>query len=333
MRLAIAGAGMTGAYLYRLLKNEGCEAQLFDRERRGGCGLKPCAWGTSAGFVELVERAGLPTERYILSRLDHVVIDDVRIRAELITFDKPRLVGDLIAGADICCAPLPVEGFDRVIDATGAARSLLPPVADDIVLECCQYLVETEEELENRIRLGGVGYAWCFPLSRNRYHLGCGSLVADPQRILERLGWLESASPRFGRKIQCRCSGKIRLTGPHRSHPFVADGCRDGIWGIGEAIGCVAPLAGDGIVPGMRSVQLLLDNWNAPQRYREALLDEFGWMKAERGVVDALRRGERMGVREALVLRRNSRRMGMQVGLRQAAAFLKNLTQQRGGGL
>ena len=333
MRLAIAGAGMTGAYLYRLLKNDGCEAQLFEREQLGGCGLKPCAWGTSAGFVELVERAGLPAERYILSRLDHVVIDDVRIGAELITFDKPRLVGDLLAGADIRRAPLPVAEFDRVIDATGVARALLPPVADDIVLECCQYLVETEEKLENRIELGGVGYAWCFPLSRNRYHVGCGSLVADPQRILERLGWLESASPRFGRKGRCRCSGKIRLTGPHRSHPFVADGCRDGIWGIGEAIGCVAPLAGDGIVPGMRSVQLLLDNWNAPQRYREALLDEFGWMKAERGVVDALRRGERMGVREALVLRRNSRRMGMRVGLGQAAVFLKNLAQQRGGGL
>ncbi len=39
MKVAIAGAGMTGAYLYRLLKNEGREADLFDRGQVGRCGL------------------------------------------------------------------------------------------------------------------------------------------------------------------------------------------------------------------------------------------------------------------------------------------------------
>ena len=325
MKLAIAGAGMTGAYLYRLLKNEGCEVHIFDRGEGVGCGLKPCAWGTSADFIELVEKAGLVAERYILRRLDHVLMDDVRIKADLITFDKPRLVKDLLKDAEIRCAPLPVSSYDRVIDATGVARALLPPIEEDIFMGCRQYLVETEEPLENRIKLGGIGYAWCFPLAGNRYHIGCGSLLADPHRILRNLGWLEGASPRHEMKILCGCTGKIRLTGPHQSHPFVSDGHGEGIWGVGEAIGCVAPLAGDGIVPGMRSVQLLLDAWDKPEHYREAVLGEFRWMKDERRIIDMLRKAEGLGIREARVLRRNSQRMGMRVGLREAIALLKNL--------
>ncbi|KAF0214759.1 MAG: hypothetical protein FD174_4303 [Geobacteraceae bacterium] len=304
-KLAIAGAGMTGAYLFRLLKNEGCEVHLFDREPVGECGLTPCAWGTSADFIKLVEKAGLAAEKYILRRLDYILIDDVKIKADLITFDKPQLVKDLLKDAEIRFAPLPISRYDRVIDATGVSRALLPSIEDDIILGCCQYLIETAEPLENRIKLGGIGYAWCFPLSRNLYHVGCGSLVADPQCILKKLGWLESATPRHEKKILY--------------------GCGDGIWGVGEAIGCVAPLAGDGIVPGMRSVQLLLDAWDKPQQYREAVLDEFRWMKDERGVIDRLRKAEGVGIRDARVLRRNSRRMGMQVGLREAIALLKNL--------
>ncbi|HEX8960134.1 MAG TPA: hypothetical protein VF775_01020 [Geobacteraceae bacterium] len=325
MKVAIAGAGMAGAYLYRLLKKRGREADLFDHDRERRCGLTPCAWGTSSDFVGLVAEAGLDPERYILRRLDHVWMDDVRVAAELITFDKPLLIRDLLAGAEVRCAPLPVRDYDRVIDATGASRAFLPPVSDDIVMECRQYLVETDEPLENRIRLGSIGYAWCFPLSLTRYHVGCGSLLADPQCILEQLGWLVSTSTRHERRIVCSCTGTIRLTGPHGSLPFVIGGPSKGVWGVGEAIGCVAPLAGDGIVPGMRSVQLLLEKWEEPEGYKEAVLDQFRWMKDERGVVDSLRKGDRVGLRDARVLRRNARRMGMAVGLRDAFILLKNL--------
>jgi hypothetical protein len=324
-KLAIAGAGITGAYLFRILKREGCEAHLFDRESTTRCGLTPCAWGTSKGFCELVERAGLDPARYILQRLDHVIIDDIRIKADLMVFDKPRLIRDLLGDATVHLTPLPLHRYERVIDATGTARALLPPIKDDIVLGCRQYLVKTVEPLENRIKLGGIGYAWCFPLSGNLYHIGCGSLLADPQRILKNLDWLESGSARHGKEIICSCTGKIRLTGPHRSQPFVIDDGRGEIRGVGEAIGCVAPLAGDGVVPGMKSVHLLLHTWDKPQQYTEDVLDEFRWMEDERGVIDTLRKSGRVGIGEARVLRSNSKRMGMQVGLRDAVDLLKNL--------
>jgi flavin-dependent dehydrogenase len=325
MKLAIAGAGMTGAYLFRLLKNAGVDAHLYDQLRRGACGLTPCAWGTSPDFFGLVEAAGFTGEKYILRRLDYLNIDDVRVKANIMTFDKPKLIADLVGEAQIRFGPVPLEEYDRVVDATGVCRALLPAIEDDIVMGCRQYLVETADPIENRIRLGGIGYAWCFPLSENLYHTGCGSLLEDPQRILDKLGWLEGTSAQHENKILCQCSGNIRLTGPHHSLPFVADGCKDGIWGVGESIGCVAPLAGDGIVPGMRSVQLLLDSWDNPRKYRDALLEEFLWMRDERRVVDRLRNARGAGMRDALVLRRNSRRMGMDVRLKDAMILLKNL--------
>jgi len=323
--LAIAGAGMTGAYLYRRLKNEGRDADLFDPGSRSACGLTPCAWGTAPGFFDLVERTGLDAGQYILRRFDGVMMDDVAIRADLMTFDKPRLIRDLLQDAEIRRRPVPVEAYDRVVDATGVTRALLPPIAGDLTMGCREYVVETDEPLTNQIRLGSIGYAWRFPLAGNRCHVGCGSLLENPQHILERLGWIGGRDARQPTKIRCGCSGRIRLTGPHQSQPFVADGCRDGIWGIGEAIGCVAPLAGDGIVPGMRSAELLLANWDRPHEYAEAVLAEFAWMEAERAVVDRVRQARRLGIREAGVLRRNAKRMGMQVGLREALALLLNL--------
>jgi hypothetical protein len=48
-------------------------------------------------------------------------------------------------------------------------------------------------------------------------------------------------------------------------------------------------------------------------------------MKHERGVVDKLRRREKLGVEDALVLRRNSKRMGMGIGVREAQQLLRHL--------
>ncbi len=322
--LAIAGAGMAGAYLYRLLRRAGYRAHLYDRPISTRCGLSPCAWGTTAEFVSLVAATGLDPEKYVLQRHDCIVIDDLCLTAELITFDKPRLIGDLLEGAEVLNAPLTADRYDRVIDASGVSRALLPPVACDLVLDCCQYQVESLTPLDNRVRLGGIGYAWCFPLSAHRYHIGCGSLLADPRRILAELRWLRDVGTDADGTVRCGCTGRIRLTGPHASLPFVTDVCREGVWGVGEAIGCVAPLAGDGIVPGMRSVQLLLEHWDSPERYTAAILKEFRWMKGERGVVERLQRGEGVGLRDARVLRKNSQRMGMRVGLGAALHLLRH---------
>jgi flavin-dependent dehydrogenase len=234
-------------------------------------------------------------------------------------------VRDLLGDARIRPAPVPLDEYERVIDATGVDRALLPPIAGDVTLDCREYLVEAEEPIENRIQLGSIGYAWRFPLSPNLCHVGCGSLLEDPGRVLASLGWLRGQNGEARPSFHCGCASKIRLTGPRESQPFVANGHGPTIWGVGEAIGCVAPLVGDGIVPGMRSVELLLANWDDAEAYTRAVLAEFAWMEDERAIVDRLRRNDSLRVTDARVLKKNATRMGMRVGLRQALALLFHL--------
>ena len=321
MKVAVVGAGMTGAYLYRLLDKKRHSVDLFDRRPQTSCGIKPCAWGTSGGFSELVKASGLDPADYILKKTDHLIIDRLKIAAALMTIDKVRLIRDLLAGADINYGQPEAARYDRIIDATGVARSLLPPVQDDIILHCVQWRVKTDAPLENRVQLGKIGYGWSFPLLPQEYHIGCGSLIADPSMIMEEMGWLGDAKG----KTMCACQGTIRLTGPRHSQPFVAVHGPTEVWGVGEAIGCVAPIAGDGILSGMRSAQLLLEYWHNPSGYAAAILKEFHWMEDERRVIEKLRRREPLGISDARVLKRNAKRMGMQVGLKEAATLLRHL--------
>ncbi len=323
MRIAIMGAGLTGAYLYRLLDKRRHRIDVFGESSGTRCGIKPCAWGTSRGFSELVRDSGLHPEKYIQRRFDHVIMDGLEIPADLMTFDKSTLIKDLLKGTETTYSPPDRISYDRVIDATGVSRAFLPALEHDIIMPCVQYRIRSHAVLQNRIQLGGIGFAWCFPLSQDEYHIGCGSLLSDPHRRLNELGWIGDTTRK--RRILCACHGKVRLTGPQFALPFVGPDAPDGVWGVGEAIGCTAPLAGDGIVPGMKSVKLLLDRWDDPTGYTRAIRKEFAWMKKERMVIDKLRKNEPLGLKDAWVLRKNSRRMGMQVRLKDAGVLLRHL--------
>jgi len=314
---------MTGAYLYRLLINQGYQVDLFGRSPGTRCGIAPCAWGASRGFTEFVRAAGLVPENYVLRSIDYLIMDGYKLPADLITFDKPQLIRDLLGNAKVKPSPFDRASYDRIIDATGVGRAFLPPIQEDIVLSCVQYKIHSDEVFLNQIKLGRIGYAWCFPLGENEYHIGCGTLLSDPRQVIEQLGWVKNP-----KEIICSCRGRVRITAPHYSTPFVVDGTNPEIWGAGEAIGCVAPLAGDGIIPGMRSVQILMDCWSDPARYTRAILEEFEWMQHERAVINKLRGKESLGLREAWVLKKNSRRMGMRVGLGVACLLLKALMQE-----
>ena len=325
MKIAIVGAGTTGAYCYRLLTTLGFQVDIFDRTRKTACGINPCAWGTSRGFTKQLEDVGLDPEKYILQRFHSVMMDEVRIPGELMTIHKPALIRDLLGGSKIKGDRFKMADYGRVIDATGIARAFLPPIKNDVLLPCIQQRLQPKKRLENRIQLGRLGYAWCFPLGELGVHIGCGSLASNPRKMLKELGWLSNPSPSSDQKPTCACSGNVRLTGPHDALPFVTERGGAPVWGIGEAIGCVAPLAGDGIVPGMKSVSLLIENWENPEEYTRSILKEFEWMKNERTVIDKILEATPLGIKDAWVLRKNAKRMGMRVGMKEAMKFLKVL--------
>jgi flavin-dependent dehydrogenase len=323
MRIAIVGAGLTGSYLHRLLMQSGRSADLFDKVATTRCGINPCAWGTSRDFDELVAAAGLEPSRYMLVRSNHVIMDGIEIKGHLKTFDKGRLIEDLRGTATINYGQPQVTDYDRIIDCTGVTRAILPAIDDDLTFKCLQYRVRFDAPPRNEIRLTSIGYAWSFPLGRNEWHIGCGSLVMNPRAVIKSTGWMDGLSPQDS--VICACKSRIRLTSPRHSLPFVVKRGESEVWGAGEAIGCVAPLAGDGVVPGMKCVQLLLDRWNDPSGYEKAVLREFRWMEEERRVLDKLRCSEALGLRDAWVLKKNSRRMSMEVGLKEARMLMKHL--------
>jgi flavin-dependent dehydrogenase len=317
MKIAICGAGISGAYLYRLLKNCSYDVTIYDMEKKTNCGINPCAWGTSKGFEDLVGRAGLNPLDYIIRSRDHIWFDEIKIKAYMLTIDKPILIHDLLMGAKIQIHPkINVEDYDMVIDATGVARAYLPPIPNDLISPCYQYRMVSDEPAEMRIKIGRVGYAWSFPLSDKELHVGAGSLVMDPIQILKDMQWIY---PKFTQKVKCACYSNVRLTAPMGSRPFV----HGNVWGIGESIGAVAPLAGDGILHGMKSSLLLLKNIDSPADYERAILREFAWMEKEREVVERLQSGKPIGLGSALVLQRNTRRMDMKLGLWDAFKILR----------
>lgn len=319
MKIAIAGAGISGAYMYRLLKKNGFDVTIFDLEHKTNCGINPCAWGTSKGFSYLVNEAGLKPEDYILRLFDHIWFDEIKIKAYMLTIDKPKLIKDLLGDAEIKKYE-PSEwlsvNYDRVIDATGVARAFLPKIPNDLISPCYQYRMVSNAPAEMHIRVSKIGYAWSFPLSDKEFHVGAGSLATDPILILKDLNWIYPFSTN---EVKCACYSKVRQTAPRGSRPFV----KDNVWGIGEAIGCVAPMLGDGIIHGMRSVQLLLENFYSAVDYERAILHEFAWMDKEREVVERFIQGKPIGLGSALVLQRNTRRMDLKIGLWDAFRLLR----------
>lgn len=333
MKIAIAGAGISGAYIHRLLKATGHDVTIFDLYHKNNCNINSCAWGTSKEFEGLVEYVGLNPDDYILRRIDHIWFDEIKIKANLLTIDKPKLIKDLLGDAEIkytLYGPSRSD-YDRIIDATGVQRAFLPRIDNDLISPCYQYrIISPDKPAAMRIRMSRVGYAWSFPLSDHEFHIGAGSLVMDPVEILKDLSWLGHQNVK-----QCACYSKVRLTAPRGSRPFTcgygvgeynSDGSvktRGEIWGIGEAIGTVAPLAGDGIVHSMKSALLLLENIDSPADYERDILREFEWMEKEREVVERLTQGKMIGVGSALVFQRNTKRMDMKISLWNALKILR----------
>lgn len=330
--VAIAGSGMIGSYLHRLLESKGIKADIYgDSRSHAACGINPCAWGSTSTFRDHVRAVGLDPESYVLRDFDLVRFEGVDMRARLLTFDKPGLIRDLLQGTSVQEGPVPQGVYGRIIDATGVRRAYLPRIDDDLLVPCVQYRVSAADMDGSRVNIlyGNLGYSWIFPLSDTEFHIGAGSVLADPKETLRQSGFLSD-----GCRMICGCSGKVRSTSPLGSQPFVskARDLRTPVWGVGESIGAVGPIAGEGIAPGMRSARLLMEHWDSPSGYTSRILKEFSWMIDERAVIAKVAAGTRLGMRDWMILRKTGRRMGSDVSLAETRELLKCLTKNAGNG-
>lgn len=279
MRIAVVGTGVAGAYLLnRIPKEHQVEAFEMRAEERW---YTVCAWGTSQPFIRsLVKQAGFNFDDYVLHMGKNMVVDlgdeslNIKLKG-LVTYDKHRLTEDMLKGHKVHWGQQIKEldgkfdDFDLVIDATGLHRSLLPKIQNDMVIPSLEYQVRSKElpydDFVIRPYESITGYWWYFPLGEGMAHVGAGDLRGRYR------GELDEFVKKYHCEVLRRIGRPVRVTPPLYCQPFY----EGKVVGVGESIGTVFPMLGEGIIPSMQCVNLFVDHIDDREGYRKAVLEHY----------------------------------------------------------
>jgi len=323
MKIAIVGAGVAGRALYRFLELEGgYEVDIYGFKHSTKCGISPCGWCIyTEDFRKVLN--DLQMRGKTIHRYEKLQVGDMNIRCDLSTFDKPAFLRQMCPDKMIDDPDHRLQGeHDLIVDATGTARALLPPIKDDLKIMCRQELYKTDtDNLPMCITpSGSVGYAWAFPLDDMTVHIGGAFLKDDADlirpEVVQRLRYLAGVK---GKRPECSCKSLIRMLSPKYCEPIV----HGNIVGIGEAVGCVSPLCGAGVVPAIESAMLLADNIGNPKRYEHLLISDFSYLDREVTILRKIGDGKRLDVLDVIVMRHNAARFGIFYGWKDAKKTIK----------
>ena len=337
MKVAIAGAGIAGSYLAKLLLQKGILPDVYDgMNHETRCRCRSCGWGVPRGIGTYLAGVGLDVNEYLLDSMASMNFNGLTAETPLCTVNKPRLIRDLTQGTAVKhqnLGPQDADDYDMVVDATGISRAFLPPCRSDLTLPTLQHRVVVEPHGTEHLKAGvygnripGLGYLWVFPLGKNQYHLGVGGVgLVQLDRLLDR--FCQDSAGRFSFTRLCSCYGSLRVASPFCSTPFYLkktrkDGTTQLVVGVGESVGTVAPFTGEGIVHSLECAKIFADCFPDYERYTRSVLARFAWMKKERETLDYfLAKGEKSGprLRDRWRLFRNARRSG--IGLPMVEAF------------
>lgn len=312
-KVAIMGCGPGGSYLYSLLrrKKPGIEVVLFNMPQHTACGIKGCAWGVSwLQFAQLCREVGGIPERYMLGKYNQVLVNQLKVGAEVAMINKPLLIEDLLGGqAPLNPSGVDLNAFDRIVDATGAQRAYLSPCPNPQVAITMQTRIVVETLPHPMIFVNrDTGYSWLMPLNEGEAHLGALSHLGleaawqDMQKIKHSLN---------DSRTLCACLGQIRCHGPVR--PFT----EGKIWGLGETIGLVDPIAGAGIVPAMTSAKLMVENWESAANYERRIWRRYSYMAREARAVSGVIAGKKTEYLDMILPRRAFETIGVKPSISQ----------------
>lgn len=286
MRIAIVGAGIAGAYLSALLVSQGYQVDVYEESKRLGCF---CAWGTvESELRDFLKKIGLDYKDYVFTRIRRIILGGFEFKvSNLITFNKPKLIYDLLKNVNVkylrANAELS-ERYDLVVDATGWKRSILPPLTKDFTMPTIEYVIKTDKLNENTIYIvpGKVGYAWMFPMTNNFWHIGAGDAVLNPYELTFKI--MKKYNVDF--KSTCFCESRIRLLPPEYCRPIVYKN----IVGCGESIGTVFPITGEGTAPSMKCALMFYEHLvnNEINKFEKTIIKEFKWYTAIYKLVKSL---------------------------------------------
>jgi flavin-dependent dehydrogenase len=287
MNIAVVGAGVAGCYLSKMLHEKGHDVQVFESSQMDNH-WPVCAWGASKNMLQVFsEKAGLDFDKYILHNgkvlkmyLPHDNVEYLELKG-LVTYDKKKWENDLLRGIEVSYGTritqdnFPASDYDYVLDCTGYHRTLLPRSKNDFVIPAYEYLVENVNDLDEFYVIGykgARGYFWYFPLDDKRGYVGAGDIDRKYLGIKE--FFEDNPSARIIRKI----GRPIRLSPPINMKPFF----KRNVIGVGESIGCVFPMLGEGIIPSLLCSDIFLEVLGERlefdfNRYANKVLKKFGY--------------------------------------------------------
>ena len=271
------GMGVAGSYLMARLKDSGHKVTGYERntkERHDSI----CAWGTTKNKMqEFCDKVGVDFEKYVIHNGKNMYVkmsNNERFNIGLhglCTYDKLGLIQDFIKDSDVIYGVSPKleeleKEYDVIVDCTGFHRVYLPKLEHDFFLPTYEYKIEYEngvpyDDFYIEPFEGMSGYFWYFPLGEKWAHIGAGDYKKNHIKATDEF------FKKHGGKVIKTKGRPIRLATPNLCKPFY----KGKVVGVGESIGTVYPLLGEGIIPSMECVDLFLENIDDWKKYEKAV--------------------------------------------------------------
>ena len=347
MKIAIVGMGVAGSYLINQLSRTH-DVVGFDRypEKAFEC---VCAWGTTKKYIErFAGDCEIRFDHYILHEGREAIISVGGVESEnrvdgLVCFDKHGFFEAMRQGRDVRYGTWiksadELRRFNLVVDATGL-RVLLPRIREhEVRIPCVQYRIKYRrapfDDFYIRVLEGLGGYLWYFPLGHGVAHVGAGDINHRHSEALDEF------FSRYGGEKQKLVGRPLRICPPKYCQPF-----RSGkVVGVGESIGTVFPLLGEGIIPSLECAELLVKHLDDLEEYRRQVLKRFAFFETVYEFLNPLFHGEVNVLEQARLLqpvmaylRANQARYGIDLQpskltiepydfLQQAISFMSMIT-------
>jgi hypothetical protein len=244
----IAGSGIAGSYLYGRMRREGYEVRIFDPKVKDF--YIPCGFATNKNLLR-------PYLNNLNIEMDQVLeVENVNvevagnnfnpIQAEnigLCTINKMKME-QLMGGGEVLQSACPSNPDQPIIDATGISRFYLPASRNDKKMFAIEKVSGKSEYKGFYFYFfpEGRGYFWSFPL-RDRYHIGAGGIDLDEVKShIEKYEAIRTVSRRI------------------RMRPINENITSGNVLGVGESIGYISPLLGEGIIPALESAEALFQS-------------------------------------------------------------------------
>ncbi len=280
--LVTIGAGPAGSVLaYLARRHLNTNVVVYEALKRPG--LKACGWGLLRSVEKYI--GSIPKEP-ILNKIkgfrifvdNELIVEYASRRTIAYIVDRPLLMEKLLEQSDAEVFLRHRVSLGRIIEEF---RGYLPVIATGFQWKSSRrrLILGIEYRVENaRINdtsfmeawtwSGLIGYLWVFPFDDREAHIGVGGVLPHDElkKILDKFLKIDE---RFrNARIKNRLSGYVTVNGLEKTF------LQDNIPVIGEAMGAVLPLTGEGMRPSMISAWSLVKalkqgNWKLYTKFFE----------------------------------------------------------------